>query len=274
MGVFSEVSIDMEYDREIQEDGDRGDLSVAIESTAGTIQKIEEPPKEKKVTAENAANKISDKDARAAHDAAEKERKERWEAAQREKEAMINKRLQEIAAIDEESAIHQSIQLVDTQGERITRRNMKMCVIEHLKDYSRQHPDFAKKLLDPRKNLINCFRYITRHAFEYIKKEMETDIGCALTQDIKYGYREGYGEDVPDDLCYQWAIDYVNDPDAKEDKEHEETFKPKPYTGTKQSKKKTPANKGKSLQKPEDSKQDDLPGQMSFFNVNFKEKAG
>lgn len=273
MGVFSEVSIDMEYDREMQEDGDRGDLSVAIESTAGTIQKIEEPPKEKKVTAENAANKISDKDARAAHDAAEKERKERWEAAQREKEAMINKRLQEIAAIDEESAIHQSIQLVDTQGERITRRNMKMCVIEYLKDYSRQHPDFAKKLLNPRKNLINCFRYITRHACEYIRKEMETDIGFALNQDIKCGYE--YGEDVPDDLCYQWAIDYVNDPDAKEDKEPKEIFKPKPYTGTKQSKKKTPVNKGKSLQKPEDSKQDDLPGQMSFFNVNnFQEKAG
>ena len=102
---------------------------------------------------------------------------------------------------------------------------------------------------------------------------METDIGFALNQDIKCGYE--YGEDVPDDLCYQWAIDYVNDPDAKEDKEPKEIFKPKPYTGTKQSKKKTPVNKGKSLQKPEDSKQDDLPGQMSFFNVNnFQERAG
>lgn len=30
---------------------------------------------------------------------------------------------------------------------------------------------------------------------------------------------QGYGCDIPDDLCYQWAEDYFRDPDAKEDQE-------------------------------------------------------
>ena len=43
---------------------------------------------------------------------------------------------------------------------------------------------------------------------------------------------EGYGSDVPDDLCYQWAKEYFFDMDAPEDKDpNEEKFVPKPYTG-------------------------------------------
>ena len=32
-------------------------------------------------------------------------------------------------------------------------------------------------------------------------------------------------------MCFQWAVDYFNDPDAKEDHEDEEEFVPKPYIG-------------------------------------------
>lgn len=41
----------------------------------------------------------------------------------------------------------------------------------------------------------------------------------------------GFGGDVPDELCYQWAREYFRDADAKEDAEPEEKFVPKTYNG-------------------------------------------
>ena len=41
----------------------------------------------------------------------------------------------------------------------------------------------------------------------------------------------GFGGDVPDELCYQWAREYFRDADAKEDAESEEKFVPKTYNG-------------------------------------------
>lgn len=72
-------------------------------------------------------------------------------------------------------------------------------------------------------SLLHCIWYINRKAREYIEQEMKDN-------DIK-PENGVYGSDVPDDLCYQWAVDYFNDPDAKEDQEQEEKFVPKPYVG-------------------------------------------
>lgn len=77
--------------------------------------------------------------------------------------------------------------------------------------------------MHPRKNMVNCFRYINRRAFEFAKQEMEDN-------DIKPS-AEGYGTDVPDGLCYQWAEEYFKDLNAKEDQRQEEKFVPRPYTG-------------------------------------------
>lgn len=41
----------------------------------------------------------------------------------------------------------------------------------------------------------------------------------------------GFGGDVPDELCYQWAREYFRDAEAKEDAEPEEKFVPKTYNG-------------------------------------------
>ena len=59
--------------------------------------------------------------------------------------------------------------------------------------------------------------------FEFAKQEMEDN-------DIKPP-AEGYGTDVPDGLCYQWAEEYFKDLNAKEDQRQEEKFVPRPYTG-------------------------------------------
>jgi hypothetical protein len=53
-------------------------------------------------------------------------------------------------------------------------------------------------------------------------------------------------EDVPDDLCYRWAEDYYNDPDADVDKDENDVFVPKRYSGgysSSKSKKKEPVKK-------------------------------
>ena len=77
--------------------------------------------------------------------------------------------------------------------------------------------------MHPRKNMVNCFRYIKRRAFEFAKQEMEDN-------DVKPS-AEGYGTDVPDGLCYQWAEEYFKDLNAKEDRGQEEKFVPRPYYG-------------------------------------------
>lgn len=65
--------------------------------------------------------------------------------------------------------------------------------------------------MHPRKSMVNCFRYITRKAWEYVQDEMKAE---GITPGPG---AQGYGCDVPDDLCYQWAEEYFRDPNAKED---------------------------------------------------------
>ena len=71
---------------------------------------------------------------------------------------------------------------------------------------------FATLVMDPAKSMVNCFQYINRKAQEYAEQEMK-DNGIQRTG--------VYGLDVPDGLCFQWAEDYFNDPDAKEDHQND-----------------------------------------------------
>ena len=96
---------------------------------------------------------------------------------------------------------------------------MKEMVCEHIQAMCATDAAFARKVMHPRKSMIRCFQYINRKARAYAEQEMK-DNGIE---------RQGiYGCDVPDGLCYQWAVDYFNDADAAEDKEGEEKFIPKP----------------------------------------------
>ena len=69
------------------------------------------------------------------------------------------------------------------------------------------------------------------------------------------------GGDVPDDLCYQWAVEYFNDMNAEEDKtKDDEEFVPKAYRSTtptrtkkKETKKKEPPKKVEPAPKPADT---------------------
>ena len=132
---------------------------------------------------------------------------------------------------------------------------------------------FARLTMHPKKNMIRCFQYINRKAWDYVQDELKasgTHPGPG---------QQTYGCDVPDDMCYQWAEDYFRDPDAKEDHEDEEKFVPKPYTGKSSAKSKPKKATEKKKTEPkaaapkQEEKKPSQDGQMSLLDFGMA-KAG
>ena len=184
---------------------------------------------------------------RKAHEEAEAKRKAEWDAKQAAKKQAREEALRAIKDMSDSDVMSASTERVRKDVERLTRRNMKECVSEHLQNLCRKDPVFAQQILLPHKSMVHCFQYINRKAKDYIQQEMKDN-------DIK-PENGVYGGDVPDDLCYKWAEDYFNDLDAPEDKEKEEEFIPRPYIGSSASKSKK-ADKSKSTAKKEPKKQE------------------
>ena len=194
------------------------------------------PPELKLDVAKDAA---PDDDARRkAHEAAEAKRKAEFDAKQAEKKAARQAALDRIAAMNRADLLAASVERVAADTERLTRRNMKESVAGHIQAKCHEDTAFATLVMDPAKSMVNCFQYITRKAQEYAEQEMK-DNGIQRTG--------VYGLDVPDGLCFQWAEDYFNDPDAKEDHQNDEKFIPKPYISASANRK---TAKGKADKKP------------------------
>lgn len=100
--------------------------------------------------------------------------------------------------------------------------------------------------MHPRKNMIRCYQYINRKAWEYVQDELKA-------KNITPSRNDPYASAIPEGVCYQWAVDYFNDPDAKEDHEEEEKFVPKPYTGGTSKGKSGKTAKGKAGDKKADT---------------------
>lgn len=161
------------------------------------------------------------------------------------------------SARSDEDAIADAVKRIGADMERLTRRNMKEAVCEHIQTLCRQDAAFARRTMTPCKSMINCFKYINRKAREYAEQEM-ADNGVE---------RNGvYGLDVPDDLCCQWAEDYFNDPDVKEDHKDDEKFVPKPYVpaGRKTSKSKTTKKKSEAEKADTEKSADDGIEQLTL----------
>lgn len=232
-------------------------------------------------TAEAEGDTVSEEDKKKAHEAAEAKRKADWEARQAAKKAAEQEQLARLETMSAEELLTASMQRVSTDTEKLTRRNMKECVAEYIQTMCIEDPGFARKVMHPRKSMVRCFQYINRKAFEYIQDELKAN-----------GFKPGpdqqmYASDIPDDLCYQWAVDYFNDPDAKEDHEEEEKFVPKPYVGGTASKgKSSKTAKGKTGDKKSDTskktaakaspkKPTESTGQLSLGDFAMpEEKAG
>lgn len=261
MGIYSEIDMERKMgsgDAPFAEDTQRPLTSPYAEETphpqpavspVSSVQTVSAPSGVGEQKETSAAAPEEDEDAkRKAHEEAEAKRKEEWEARQARRKAEEEKKLAELAAMSDDEVAMAAMNKVGADAEKLTRRNMKECVTEHIQTLCLADPAFARLAQHPRKSMIHCFWYINRKAREFVEQEMKDN-------DIKpEGVNGVYGSDVPDDLCYQWAEDYFRDPDAKEDQQEEEKFVPKPYYGKTASK-----SSGKKAKKAEQKKADKKP---------------
>ena len=279
MGVMSEL--DMEMRMRQNADADEIDLrakaeeinearqAAEAEAAQATLAKLavespseDEPAEDAPV--EEAPQEDNEEQKRKEHEEAEAKRKAEWEAKKQAKEEEILFAWEASIAMDDNALIAASMKRVGDDAERLTRRNMKQCVTEMIQSYCIEDLELAKQVMHPRKSMVNCFRYITRKAKEFVMQEMKDN-------DIKPD-REGYGSDVPDDLCYQWAKEYFFDMDAPEDKDpNEEQFVPRPYVGKtttsktkKKVEKKKPEPKKAETPKPAPAANE---GQLDMFSM-------
>lgn len=209
----------------------------ASETAAPTQVPTAPAPKsaEKEAPTDKAESKSADEDEaakRKAHEEAEAKRKAEWEAKFAERRAKEQAERDRVAALSDDAVMAESMERVSKGFEQLTRRNMKDMISEYVQTLCVSDPAFARNVMNPVKSMVNCVKYINNKAVEYIKQDMENN-GMKPENGM-------YGGDVPDDVVYQWAVDYFNDPSAKEDERPEEEFKPKPYIG-----KYTPSGKSK-----------------------------
>ena len=282
MGVYSEMAADLRDD--VQESTtavqDAAELAArraderqqAEEEQAKALlsqmqQNVDVAPATPDDTDPEAEKKAEDDRKRQEHEQTEAKRKAEWEAKQRAKEEAEQAAWENAVAMSDDEVMAASMKRVGDDSERLTRRNMKQCVTEYIQTLCLEDVAFARNVMHPRKNMVNCFRYIKRRAFEFAKQEMEDN-------DVKPS-AEGYGTDVPDGLCYQWAEDYFKDMNAKEDRGQEEKFVPKPYYGGRSSttkkaeKKKAEKPAAKAEEKPADTPTEAAPldEQISFDSL-------
>ena len=252
MGAYSEIDLERQIsDNPFEESGN-------IPECAGTEPGAAEPqpqeetshvsPESAPQTNPSADDTANEDEKKKAHEEAEAKRKADFDARQAAKKAAEQEQLDRLAAMSDDEVMAASMKRVSTDTEKLTRRNMKECVAEYIQTMCIEDPAFARKTMHPRKSMIRCFQYISRKAWAYIQDELKAN-------GIQPGPgQQGYGSDIPDDLCFQWAVDYFNDPDAKEDHEDEEEFVPKPYIGGSTSKSKgSKTAKGKTGDKKADT---------------------
>lgn len=265
MGVFSEMSMadtDVSANKENLTDLAEQQDEQRQEAEAAQAQEL----LQKMQTAEQEEEKSdllepTEEEKRRAHEEAEAKRKAEWEAKKRAREEAEQAAWENAVAMDDEQLLQASVKRLGDDAERVTRRNMKQCVTEYIQTHCYEDMDFARQVMHPRKSMIRCFRYINRKAKEFVKQEMEDN-------DEKPA-ADGYGCDIPDDLCYQWAVEYFMDMKVPEDKtEEDEEFVPKPYIGKTASKSKKKTEKKKSAPKKEEPKPAaDTSDQMNLFNL-------
>ena len=204
------------------------------------------------------------------HEASEAKRKQEWEARRQAKKDAEQAFVNRVAGMTEEEMLEEAVKRTSRDTERLLGRNLKECVTEHIQMKCYEDPAFLRLTLQPRKTMIHCFQYINRKAFEYIQDEMKAN-GFQPSRENPV-----YAADVPDNLCYQWAEDYFNDPTVQEDQEKEEEFVPKPYPGKTVTAKKPPAKKAekkKTEKKPAPKKAEPVKapqtddGQFSFDSM-------
>ena len=224
MGVFSNMNIDQDNEREqlpaTEESFESNmDLLANQETAANETKPKEETPATPKPA------EMSEAEKRKAHEESEAKRKAEWEAKKKAREEAETLEWEKAVAVDDDTLVANSVKRLADATERLTRRNMKLCVTEFVQTKCYEDMAFARQVLHPRKSMLNCFHFINRRAKEYLQQEMKDN-------EEKPDHNGMYGGDVPDELCYEWAVEYFTKMDLPEDQdENDKEFEPKPYRG-------------------------------------------
>lgn len=185
MGVFSEMAADLRdnvQDRSpaIQDAAELAsrradDRQQAEEEQAkALLSQMQQNADDSPSPSNPKADKKAEEDRkRQEHEQAEAKRKAEWEARQRAKEEAEQAAWENAVAMSDDEVMAASMKRVGDDSERLTRRNMKQCVTEYIQTLCLEDVAFARNVMHPRKNMVNCFRYIKRRAFEFAKQEME-----------------------------------------------------------------------------------------------------
>lgn len=180
MGIFSEIDVEQESRNELQlETTEQPQISL-VESPPPVEPASEAEPAEPQPSADSqdkeatpAEDKDEDEDTkRKEHEAAEAKRKAEWEARQQKKKAAMQEKLDRLAAMSDDEVMFASMKQVSADTEKLTRRNMKDCVSEHIQTLCLDNPTFARKVMHPSKSMVHCFQYINEKAWEYIQDEL------------------------------------------------------------------------------------------------------
>lgn len=238
MSVFSEMDLEKKYEGDpfAEDDELLNTAGLEAKTTPSVVTAAPESPEPPAspapaAPADKATEDEGEEAKRKAHKEAEAKRKAEFEARQAAKKTAEQEQLAKLEAMSEEELLTASMKRVSADTEKLTRRNMMECVAEHIQTMCIEDPNFARKVMHPRKNMIRCYQYINRKAWEYVQDELKA-------KNLTPSREAPYASTIPEGVCYQWAVDYFNDPDAKEDHEDEEKFVPKPYAGGKGSRSK------------------------------------
>lgn len=165
MGILSEIDM---MNRDAEDDAfEVSSDSETVDSFSEEFEPVEpQKPNQQAEVAEEARKK-------AEFDAAEVKRKAEWEAKQAQKKLREQQELDRLATMSDDDVMQASMNRVLQDTERLTRRNMKLCVMEDVQTECLSDPAFARLVMNPKKKMLNCFHYINRKAREYLEQEMK-----------------------------------------------------------------------------------------------------
>ena len=162
MGILSEIDM---MNRDAEDDAfEVSSDSETVDSFSEEFEPVEPQKPDQQAEDEEARKK-------AEFDAAEAKRKAEWEAKQAQKKLREQQELDRLAAMSDDDVMQASMNRVSQDTERLTRRNMKLCVMEDVQTECLADPAFARLVMNPKKKMLNCFHYINRKAREYLEQE-------------------------------------------------------------------------------------------------------
>ena len=154
MGAYSEMDLDMQFD---SDNPFISDSEVPVPMQAGSqdtqasapaAPTRPQPPQTddtKKKAADDAAAKhaAEEDEKRRAHEESEAKRKAEWEARQQAKKAAEQEQLDKLAAMSDDEVMMASTRRIGADTERLTRRNMKECISEHIQTLCLEDPAYS-----------------------------------------------------------------------------------------------------------------------------------